>query len=74
MTSSLFFLELDEVEHTHGAITSVSNKILQSVEVAVDEIIFAYYCVSITYYTSIHIDMAHSNNLYPIALYIYNLL
>jgi hypothetical protein len=70
----LFFMALDEVEHAHGAITSVSNKILQSVEVEVDEIIVAHYCVSITCYTSIHIDMAHSNNLHPMALYIYNLL
>jgi hypothetical protein len=73
LTSSLYFTELDEVEHAHGAITSVSKKKYNIfIEVEVDEIIVAYYFVSITHTTSLYIDMVHSNNLYPIAHYIYN--
>lgn len=74
MTALMFFIEVDEVEHTHVAITSVSNKISHSVEVVDDEIIVARYFVTITHSISFPDDMAHSHNLYPIALYVYNLL
>ena len=53
MTSSMFLMELAEVEHARVAITSVSNKIERSVEVIDDEIIVARYFVSITHYTSL---------------------
>ena len=56
MTSSLYLLKLDEVEHAHGAITSVSKKKEEKLqhlfEVEVDEIIGSYYFVSMTDSTS----------------------